>query len=86
MTENKLQAAIKVGKEIFTDLSLGAGGYFAAIQFNFIEEAKHMITPLLTTIACAAVAHYFRKFLKWFDLRVKQFIENRKKKNEGIRK
>lgn len=64
MSQEKIQAFIK---EIGIDFSIGTGSYLAILHLDWIQEAQHIITGLITALVCCAGVHYFRKFLAWAD-------------------
>ncbi len=59
-------------KEVGYDVTIGVTGYLAAIQFNWTEEAGHMITGLISALVCCAGVHYFKKLLQWIDGKFKK--------------
>lgn len=58
---------LHLAKEFGYDVSVGTSGYLAAIYFNWINEAHHVFTALVSTLVCCAGVHYFKKVLHWFD-------------------
>jgi hypothetical protein len=54
------------------DVTIGLGGYLLAIQVNWIEQAEHILTGLVTALVCCAGVHYLKKLLSFIDNSVKK--------------
>jgi hypothetical protein len=61
--EEHRQTIVDVSK----DVSIGGGSYLAILKLDWIQEAQHIITGLVTALVCCIGVHYLRKALAWFD-------------------
>lgn len=78
MQNPKIEKLLAIGKEMGQDAAVGVGGYVAAVQFNWIPAAEHVIVGLVTALVCCAGVHYFKKVLRWFDKKVLKLEDDEK--------
>lgn len=75
MSHEKVTAFLK---EIGIDFSIGTGSYLAILHLDWIQEAQHIITGLITALVCCVGVHYLRKILAWFDKWVNKLFKSKK--------